>query len=83
MRFQKGCSTRHCLLTLLKERKKFVDKGKRFGALLTDSKTFHCLEHELLTKKLNAYGFHLPPLRLVHDYLSNRKQKNSCNCYRK
>ena len=50
MRFQKGCSTRHCLLTLLKKRKKSVDKGKRFGALLTDSKTFNCLDHELLTK---------------------------------
>ena len=53
-----------------------VDKGKAFGALLTDlSKAFDCLDHELLTAKLNAYGFTLPALRLIHDYLSNRKQR--------
>ena len=53
-----------------------VDKGKVFGALLTDlSKAFDCLNHELLTAKLNAYGFSLPALRLINDYLSNRKQR--------
>ena len=34
-----------------------------------------CLDHELLTAKLNAYGFSLPALRLINDYLSNRKQR--------
>ena len=54
--------------------KKRVDKGKVLGTLLTDlSKTFDCLYHELLTAKLNVYGFNLHALRLVHDYLSNRK----------
>ena len=44
-----------------------------FGALLTDlSKAFDCLDNELLIAKLNAYGFSLPALKLVHDYLSNR-----------
>ena len=61
---------------MLETWKKSVDKGKDFGALLTDlSKAFDCLDHELLTAKLNAYGFSLPALRLVNDYLSNRKQK--------
>ena len=47
-----------------------------FGALLTDlSKTFDCLNHDLLIAKLNAYGFSLPALRLIHDFLSNRKQR--------
>ena len=56
--------------------KNSVDKGESFGALLTDlSKAFDCLDHELLTAKLNAYGFTLPALRLIHDYLSNRKQR--------
>ena len=44
--------------------------------LLTDlSKAFDCFDHELLTVKLNDYGFNLPALRLIHDYLSNRKQR--------
>ena len=55
--------------------KKSVDNGKAFGALLTNlSKAFDCLDHELLIAKLNAYGFNLPSLKLIHDYLSNRTQ---------
>ena len=51
-----------------------ADKGKVFGALLTDlSKSFDCLNHELISAKLNAYGFSLPALRLIKNYLSNRK----------
>ena len=74
--FQKAYSTQPCLLNLLEKWKNFVYKGKSFGALLTDlSKAFDCLVHELPTAKLNAYGFSLPTLRLIHDYLSNRKQR--------
>ena len=74
--FRKRYSTQHCLLNLLEKWKRSVDKGKSFGALLTDlSKAFDCLDHELLTAKLNAHGFDLPALRLIHDYLSNRKQQ--------
>ena len=51
-----------------------------FGALLTDlCKAFDCLDHELLIAKLNAYGFSLPALKLVHNYLSNRKQRTKVN----
>ena len=61
---------------MLKTWKRSVDKGKVFDALLTDlSKAFDCLDHELLTAKLNAYGFTLSALRLINDYLSNRKQR--------
>ena len=55
---------------------KCIGKGKDFGALLTDlSKAFDCLDHKLLTCKLNAYCLNVPALRLIHDYLSNRKQR--------
>ena len=63
-------------MNLLENWKNSVDKGKSFGALLIDlSKSFDCLEHELLTAKLDAYGFTLLALRLIHGYLSNRKQR--------
>ena len=66
--------------SLTKKWKAAVDKGKVFGALLTDlSKAFDCLNHELLVAKLNAYGFTLPALKLVHDYLSDRKQRTRVN----
>ena len=74
--FQKGYSTQHCLLVMLETWKRSVGKGKFFGALITDlSKAFDCLDHELLTAKLNACGFSLPALRLINDYLSNRKKR--------
>ena len=51
-----------------------------FGALLTNlSKAFDCLNHDLMIAKLNAYGFSLPTLRLIHDYLLNRKQRTRVN----
>ena len=61
---------------MLETWKRSVDKIKVFGALLKDlSKAFDCLNHELLTAKLNAYGFSLPALRLINNYLSNRKHR--------
>ena len=61
---------------MLEKWKRSVDSGKVFGILLTDlSKTFDCLDHELLVAKLNAYGFSLPALRLIHDYLSQRNRE--------
>ena len=53
-----------------------VDRGKAFSAILTElPKAFDCLDHELMIAKLNAYGLSLLALRLIHDYLSNRKQR--------
>ena len=61
---------------MLEKWKSAVDKGKSFGALLTDlSKAFDCLSHDLLLAKLHAYGFSLSALKLIHSYLKN-KTKN-------
>ena len=61
--------------------KNAVDKGKIFGgALLRDlSKAFDSLSHDLLLAKLNAYGFSLPALKLVHSYLCKGKQRTKIN----
>ena len=59
---------------------KCCDKWKVFGVLLTDlSKAFDCLSHELIIAKLNAYRFNLPALKLMHSYLSHRKQGTKVN----
>ena len=45
-------------------------------ALLTDlSKAFDYLSHGLLIGKLHAYDFDIPFLCLLHNYLTNRKQR--------
>ena len=78
--FWKGFNNQQCLLAILEKWKKSVGNDKMFGALLTDlSKAFDCLDHELLIAKLNAYGFSLTALKLVHNYLSNRKQRTKIN----
>ena len=65
---------------MLEKLKSAIDNRKMFGALLTDlSKAFDCLSHDLLIAKLNAYGFSIAALRLVQNYLSNRKQRTKIN----
>ena len=57
-----------------------VDHKKVFGALLMDlSNAFDCLSHDLLIVKLNGYGFSMTALRLIQNYLSNRKQRTKIN----
>ena len=44
--------------------------------LLTDlSKAFDCLSHDLLVAKLLAYGIEISFVRLIYDYLTNKKQR--------
>ena len=78
--FCKGYSTQYCFLSMLKKWKLAVDKGKYFGALLTDlSKAFDCISQEFVLAKLHVYGFSLRALRLIHSYLTNRKQRTRLN----
>lgn len=58
--FSSGAIVLEPLLTILEKWKKCVDKGKVFGALLTDlSKALDFADHEILTAKLNAKDFNL------------------------
>ena len=53
-----------------------MDKVKAFGVLPADlSKALDCLSHELITAELNTYGFSLSALRLMPNYLIERKQR--------
>ena len=57
-----------------------IDNGGVSGALLTDlSKAFDCIPHDLIIATLEAYSFHIDTLKLIHDYLSNRKQRVKVN----
>ena len=66
--FLKGYSTQQCFLALLEIWKRAALIGM-FGALL----------NVLSKAPSNAYGFSLPALKLVNDYLSNRKQGTKLN----
>ena len=47
---------------------------------MTDlSKAIGCLSHAILIAKLDAFGFDKMSLKLVHKYLSNRKQRAKIN----
>ena len=82
---------------MLKTCKEATDNNKAFTALSTDlSKAFDCLSHNLLIAKFHAYGLDLAYLKILQDYLTNRKkrtkvdsfyssweQKRYCQVYRK
>ena len=65
---------------MIEKWKKAVDNGNVFGALLTDLfKAFDCVPHDLITAKLNSYGFNLTAPNLIHNYLTKRKQRKKIN----
>ena len=74
--FRKGYSTQHSLLMMHESWNKGVDKNKAFGSLMTDlSKAFDYFSHDLLIAKLHAYGSDLLFLKLLQEYLLNRRQR--------
>ena len=75
--FQKKFNAQHCLLVLVEKCRDVLDKQGYAGILLTDlSKAFNCINHELLTAKLHAYGFSLESITFIQSYLTNRIQRN-------
>ena len=57
-----------------------MDKGKSCAALLTDlSKAFDCIVHNFLIIKLEAYGFSYETLKVMYNYLTDRKYRTKVN----
>ena len=65
---------------MIKKWCQFLDSGGQAAAVLTDlSKTFGCIDHELLIAKLNGYGFDNSGLTFIYSHLSERKQRTKIN----
>ena len=61
---------------MIEKRRKVVDAGDPARTLLTDlSKAFDCINHMLLTAKLNACGLVSRSSYFLFSYLDNRKQR--------
>ena len=74
--YRKGHSAQHALIRLIETIRKTLDRKGVAGMILMDLfKAFDCMPHDLLIAKLKAYGFGLQGLRLIANYLSDRKQR--------
>ena len=59
---------------MLETWKEATDNSNAFEAFLTDlSKVFDCLSHDLFIAKLHAYDLDLASLKILQEYLTNRK----------
>ena len=74
--FRKAHSSQHALFKLLQAWQEELDKSGFVGTILMDlSKAYDTLPHDLLVAKFEAYGIDKNGLNLIHNYLTNRKQR--------
>ena len=77
-RFWKGFNAHCCLLAMVEKWRKTLYEGGETEAVLTDlSKTFDCIDHNLLKAKLNASGFAKQTIDFIYSYLTKRKQRTN------
>ena len=73
--FRENHSTEYAALELIDHISNNLDNGKvPFSIFLDLSKAFDTLDHTILTQKLKHYGIKGCALKLLQNYLSNRKQ---------
>ena len=81
--FREGYSTQHALIRLIEKWRKCLDASGIVGTILMDlSKAYDCLPDDLLTAKLQAYGFDLNSLCLMYSYLDGRHQRVKIGSHR-
>ena len=74
--FRKAHSSQHALFKLLQAWQEELDKSGFVGTILMDlSKAYDSLPHHLLVTKFEAYGIDKNGLKLIHNYLTIRKQR--------
>ena len=68
------------MVFLIEKWKKILgDKGSGGAVLMDLPKAFDTLNHKFLIAKLHAYGFMRDSLKLINDYLFNRRQRTKIN----
>ena len=73
---RKAHSSQDALFKLLQAWQEEWDKSGVVGAIPMDlSKSYDSLPHDRLVAKFEAYGIDKNGLNLIHNYLTNRKQR--------
>ena len=74
--FFRNHNSQHALLRMIESWQALQNKGQKVAAIIMDlSKAFDTLNHKLLFRKLQAYGFDKKSLSFIESYFTNRKQR--------
>ena len=78
--FRKSFSAQYSLIAMIEKCRNNMDKGISCAALLADlNKAFDCIVHDFLIAKLEAYGFSFEALKVMYNYLTDRKHRTKVN----
>ena len=78
--FRNGLSTENAIINFIDKIHTGLEKRQHTAAIFMDlSKAFDVLDHQILAKKLEHYGFRDNFLNLLLDFISNRKYFVSAN----
>ena len=75
-RFRRNHNTQYALLKMIDSWRTLLNRSQKVGAIIMDlSEAFDTLNHKLLLKKLQAYGFDERSLSFIESYITNRNQR--------